>query len=58
MDDPRCGPITLYKAQRGFQESYPMVENVTANDNELTWNDNVYSYKLRIKPLPARESEP
>jgi hypothetical protein len=56
INDAKCGPITLYKAKRTFQESYPFVEAVLVRDNELTWNDGIYSYQLQIVPLTGAAS--
>ena len=43
-------PITLYKSQRIFQESYPLIDQVAVVDGRLVWNDGLYRYGLTIEP--------
>ena len=52
LDDPHCGKVTLYEARGAFDAPYPYVNDVTAHDNELSWEDGRYSYQLRIDLLP------
>ncbi len=44
------GEITLYKAKRIFQESYPHVKEVRAEGHAITWDDGENSYKLLMMP--------
>ncbi|MDA3874742.1 MAG: hypothetical protein PF795_12390 [Kiritimatiellae bacterium] len=41
-------PITIYKANRGFQESTPFVNDLKVRGDEVSWDDGLYSYRLHI----------
>lgn len=58
--DVRAGiglPITVYKAKRVFQESYPSVENVSTERNRILWSDGISEYQLTVEPI-KREVPP
>lgn len=40
--------VTIYKATRVFQESYPFVDKVEVNGDEIVWTDRVNEYRLRV----------
>jgi hypothetical protein len=46
-------PVTLYKAQRGFQEASPHVANVTVDSNTLLWTDRINNYRLEVTPIKS-----
>jgi len=39
---------TLYKAKRGFQESFPFAQNIQTSGNSIDWSDGEYSFHLTI----------
>jgi len=39
---------TLYKARRGFQESFPFAQNIQISGNSIYWNDGEYAFHLAI----------
>jgi len=48
----KCGlPITVYKAQRIFQESYPHVRDVFTEANRIEWTDGISTYQLTVEPI-------
>ncbi len=62
----QLGDVTLYKARRAFQESWPVVQNLKVGDNYLGWHDGHWQYQLRIDPMemesdkdraPAKEQQ-
>lgn len=45
------GPeVTLYQSKRVFQESWPWVDRVQADGDQLQWSDGMYRYTLRLEP--------
>ena len=44
-------PITVYKAKRMFQESFPHVQDVSTETNRISWNDGLNVYRLTIEPI-------
>jgi hypothetical protein len=44
-------PITVYKAQRIFQESYPYVQDVRIESNQVSWQDGLNTNRLTIIPI-------
>ena len=49
LEDPSGLELTIYKARRVFQESYPYIKDVIVNDNEIRWDDGCYAYALNIQ---------
>lgn len=48
--DGNMGPeVTLYQSKRVFQESWPWVDRVQADGDQLQWSDGVYRYTLRLE---------
>jgi len=43
--------ITLYKAQRIFQENSPHVTSITTELNTISWTDNINNYRLAVDPI-------
>lgn len=41
-------PVTIYKAQRVFQENDPHVYELSVTNNTIFWNDGKYDYSLNI----------
>ena len=56
LDDAPCGPITIYKAKRAFQEPCPVVWDVTVHEGEIQWQDGTYDYRLRVEPIISDEA--
>jgi len=48
-------PITIYKAQRTFQESTPHVQNISTEKNQIIWNDGINTYQLTVEPIEVSE---
>lgn len=48
LDDPSGLELTVYKARRVFQESYPYPKDVLVNENRIQWDDGCYTYDLRL----------
>jgi hypothetical protein len=53
LESNHAGRVTLYEAERGFQESYPYVKDVAVVGNELTWSDGRNAYRLTIDSLAS-----
>lgn len=53
LEYPMRRPITIYKAERIFQESYRYVAEVTINGNRVEWQDGVNQHVLEVRPLQA-----
>lgn len=62
----QLGDVTLYKARRAFQESWPVVQKLKVDGNSLGWHDGHWQYQLRIDPVekeggkdqaPAKEQQ-
>ena len=48
----------VYKADRIFQESYPVARNLeVSNGNIIQWDDGEYLFRLKVDKLP-KEKEP
>lgn len=45
---------TIYKAQRGFQESVPYAQNITATENTIAWDDGEFEFHLVIEKRPEQ----
>ena len=43
--------VKLYQSKRVFQASWPWVDDVQVEDDQLKWSDGVSRYTLRIQPL-------
>ena len=43
----------IYKARRGFQERYPVAQNVRVNDGLIEWDDREYSFSLKMQKMPG-----
>jgi|SaaInlStandDraft_1057018.scaffolds.fasta_scaffold25310_5 hypothetical protein len=50
--------IIVYKAERVFQETYPVVKEVSFSDNAIHWNDGLNNYELKIQPLKDYQFNP
>jgi hypothetical protein len=50
-------PIQIYKAQRMFQEGYPVARNVRREDSSIAWEDGLNQYKLEITPIPEEKTD-
>ena len=48
LEDPSGLELTVYKAKRGFQESFPFPEDVRVQDSEIRWDDGRYAYTLLL----------
>ena len=46
----------IYKAQRIFQESYPVADHLKVNNGRIEWDDREYSYSLKLQKLKPAES--
>jgi len=47
-------PITVYKAKRMFQESWPQVRDVKSEGNQLTWEDGINMYVLTVTRMDEK----
>lgn len=54
LEESSGGKITLYEAQRVFQESYPCIENVAVKGDDIAWSDGRYRYRLTITTLASK----
>ncbi|MCA9217123.1 MAG: hypothetical protein KDB27_28840 [Planctomycetales bacterium] len=50
LEDDSGLELTLYKAQRVFQESYPYFEDIVVGDGEIEWDDGCFAYTLELRP--------
>ena len=50
-------PITIYKAERMFQEAIPFVKSISIEANTCSWDDGIYVYKLTIEPAKQSQGE-
>jgi len=48
---------TIYKAERGFQESSPYARNIIATQDGIAWDDGYYHYNLRMKRMKSGEQD-
>ena len=44
---------TIYKAQRGFQESVPFAQSIETSDKSITWNDGEFRFHLAVDRMKA-----
>lgn len=51
------GNVTLYKARRAFQESWPVVQMLKVDGNSLSWHDGHWQYQLRIDPVEKKSGK-
>ena len=49
------GNRTIYKAQRGFQESDPHARNIETSGNSIAWEDGDFRYHLMVEPMTKGE---
>jgi hypothetical protein len=48
---------TIYKAQRGFQESVPVAANVSVSDKQIDWDDGELRFHLTIEELKKGDQD-
>ena len=49
------GNLTVYKAQRDFQEANPHARNVEVSGNSIAWEDGDYRYHLTMEAMTNGE---
>jgi len=47
----KLGNRTIYKAERGFQESVPYADNIETSENSIRWDDGIFRYHLMIEEM-------
>ena len=45
--------ITIYKAQRGFQESSPHVSDLIVERSSIRWDDGINAFDLTVTPIQS-----
>jgi hypothetical protein len=48
---------TIYKAQRIFQESVPVAENIQASDKHIDWDDGELRFHLTVEEMKKGEQD-
>lgn len=43
----------IYRARRGFQESFPYAEVISTEENTIEWQDGEYHFRLEIQKQEA-----
>jgi hypothetical protein len=46
---------TIYKAQRIFQESFPVAENIKVTDKQIDWDDGELRFHLTVEEMKKGE---
>ncbi len=49
FEEPSGLELTVYKARRIFQESYPYVDSIDVRSDRIRWDDGCYVYTLTIE---------